>query len=168
MLPLDGSELAESALPLAALLAELTGATLSLVRVIPHGMHATPTLASLIAPPLGAAQLADAEAQQQHEARAYLKLVADTLRERGIRVTWEVRSGSPADEIVRTIQTTNADLLVVATHGRTGVRRWVLGSTTSALVVRSSVPILVIPPRASGDVSGSRTCLAATQQPSNT
>jgi nucleotide-binding universal stress UspA family protein len=143
VLPLDGSELAAAALPLASAIAVSADATLHLVRVVEPFWHSA-SVASMT-PYLPDEQGADFDAQLQAEASAYLKRVADGLRDRGVRVTWEVRSGRPADEILRTATTTLADLIVVSTHGRSGLRRWVLGSVTDDLVHHSPIPVLAIP-----------------------
>jgi nucleotide-binding universal stress UspA family protein len=60
-----------------------------------------------------------------------------------------VRFGKPADEIVRAAETTEADLIVMATHGRGGIRRLPIGSVANEVLHRGTIPILVIPPRVS-------------------
>jgi nucleotide-binding universal stress UspA family protein len=146
LVPLDGSLLAEGALPVALGLARRAGATLSLVRVVEPFWQA-PYVA--FAPEVGylpTDQVAEIEEHIQTEARTYLDRVAGELRNQGARVVWEVRIGRAADEITRLASTTNADLLVISTHGRGGVRRWALGSVTNEVLSRGVTPILTIPP----------------------
>jgi nucleotide-binding universal stress UspA family protein len=141
LVPLDGSELAEQALPVAIRLAKLTGARLVLVRV-------TDTLRA--APYAGLstnAEMAKSLAEEvQDSARSYLDGVVRSLRARGLWASWEVRAGRPVDEITRTAETTAADLIVMSTHGRGGVRRWAFGSVTTQVLHQSQTPVLIVPP----------------------
>ena len=146
--PLDGSALAEEALPVASELGAGLQATLYLVRVVePARNSALAALGSEASLLLGES-LAEVEEQRENEARVYLEAIAHDLRERGLRVTWEVRVGRPADEVARLAETTGANLIVMATHGRSGVRRLAFGSVTNDLLQRGIIPVLAIPPRA--------------------
>ena len=62
-------------------------------------------------------------------------------------------SGHPSDEIIRAAETTGTDLIVMATHGLGGVRRWAFGSVTDQVIHQSHVPVLVIPPHCEWDSS---------------
>jgi nucleotide-binding universal stress UspA family protein len=130
LVPLDGSELAERALTYATTLASVTGASLLLVRaayshtlagVDPRERH------------LGAVQ----------EAEAYLQQTATKLRDRGFACETVARYGHLAECVTESARTRLADLIVMATHGRTGPGRWVLGSVAEAVVAASPVPVLV-------------------------
>jgi nucleotide-binding universal stress UspA family protein len=145
---LDGSTLAESALTLAAAVARGAGATLHLVRVIePFWRSAYATIAPE-AVYLGEAQVAGLEERAESDARAYLDELAGTLRGDGLRVVWETRYGRPAEELARAVETSDASLVVMATHGRGGVSRWALGSVTSELLQRGVAPVMVVRPAA--------------------
>jgi nucleotide-binding universal stress UspA family protein len=147
LVPLDGSELSDEALAFAEDLATRSGATVMLVRVVePIWSSAYGAFAE--ASVLASQQILEVEEQLQADARAYLDGIANRLRERGVRVGWEVRVGRPADEIVRAAETTSADLIVISTHGRGGLRRFALGSVTSEVMHRGVTPILAIPPKA--------------------
>jgi nucleotide-binding universal stress UspA family protein len=146
LVPVDGSELSELGLAMAVDLARHSGATLSMVRVVEpiwasaYGAFAE---ASILASP----QILEVEEQLQADARAYLDAIANELREQGLRVGWEVRGGRPADEIIRAAETTSADLIVIATHGHGGMRRFALGSVTNEVLHRGLTPMVAIPPK---------------------
>lgn len=146
LLALDGSRLAEQSLSPAIRLARTYGAEVHLVRVVNASFspYLGPGFDLAPAEPALLAELAD---QMHEEARGYLDEVATSLRKQGIRVSWEVRAGIPGEEIVRAAETSAADLILMCTHGRSGVRRWVLGSVTDTVLRTGSVPLLVIPAR---------------------
>lgn len=58
-----------------------------------------------------------------------------------------VRDGSPEDEILDAAETVKADLIVLGSHGLTGVKRWLLGSVSERVLQRSNLPVLVVPLR---------------------
>lgn len=148
LVPLDGSPLAEAALPLAVEIARATGATLGLVRVA--DVNPTSPLAGLAGPLVAPDDELFWEMTEQlrDEARAYLDSVVQGLRGSGVRVGWEVRLGRPADELIRAAQTTGADLIVMSTHGRGGVERWAFGSVTDEVLRSRATSVLVVPQRA--------------------
>lgn len=119
LVPLDGSELAEAALPYAKAIAEKTGAVLHLVRVVP-----------IDAPPDEAA-----------EAREYLSRLVGRLSD---RVQLSVRYGHPAAEIIDLAQELADPAIVMTTHGRGGVGRWLYGSVADRVVRGAGVPVLLI------------------------
>jgi nucleotide-binding universal stress UspA family protein len=146
--PLDDAQYGESALPVALDLAARTDATVGLLRVCEPFWN-SPYVAT--APELvyfNSDQMSELEQSCLDDARRYLDVVAETGRAQGVRVVWEVRSGKPADEIIRAAETTGADLIVLSTHGRGGVRRLALGSVTNEVLHRGTTPILALPPRA--------------------
>lgn len=142
MVPLDGSELAERALPVAAHVASVLGATLVLARI-------TPPIPIPSAPPDGmvAAQeyqrIADDE---QRAARAYLDGVALSLRERGLRVQIIAQQGVAAPALIELLAPLQIGLVVMTTHGRTGMALFALGSVADYLVRGSHVPVLLLRP----------------------
>jgi nucleotide-binding universal stress UspA family protein len=83
------------------------------------------------------------------EARLYLNTIAQELRSHGlpIRIHVDVRVGEPADGIAMAAIDTGADLIVMATHGRTGIRRAVMGSVAGAVLKKSSTPVLLVHPQ---------------------
>lgn len=148
LVPLDGSSLAEAALPLAVDLARDTDATISLVRVV-EPFWTTARVADVPeATYLSPSQIAEVDQRGIMDARGYLDDVANDLRAKDVRVVWEVRVGRTPDEIVRVAETAAVDLIVMATHGLGGIRRWALGSVTNEVLHRCATPILIIPPKA--------------------
>lgn len=144
LVPVDGSPLAEQSLPLALDLAKRTGAALVLVRVVlPVWMTAAPGFAPEAAY-LSSEQAGEVEQQGIDEARRHLDLLARRLRDQGARVTWEVRFGRPAEEIVRAADTIEPDLILISSHGRSGVRRWALGSVAQEILQRGHAPVLIV------------------------
>lgn len=130
VLPLDGSEFAETALPTAQGLARRLQGELVLVRVTSPILTTAPELF----PSLGH----EFSEQARGAALEYLKGLHDG----------EVHSllGSPKEQIVQCALDCKADLLVLASHGRTGVARWLLGSTAEYVVRHSACPVLLLRP----------------------
>lgn len=148
IVPLDGSKLAEAVLPLATDVAASTGAMLALVRVVDQ--PAEPAHLLDVGDPdiwYRSAELArELEEQALGDARAYLERTAERLRRAHSNTSWEVRTGRPANELTRAAETSPAPLIMLATHGRGGLRRWALGSVTTEVVRRGRAPVLVLPP----------------------
>jgi nucleotide-binding universal stress UspA family protein len=80
-------------------------------------------------------------ATEREAATQYLDSVCQPLRERGLNVTTEVRTGTAARELVEAV--TPRDLLVVASHGRHGLERWLIGSVAEQVVRHSPAPVLI-------------------------
>ena len=130
LVPLDGSEFAEAALPEAARLAVLLGREVVLLRVVP-------LLASL--PPPGAA-VWDVSALDRLEAEAWLYLrnvAAHCMREYSCVFRVVVRLGVPADAILSSIGEEQAGLLVTATHAHSSWQRLLMGSVTAGSCARA-------------------------------
>ncbi len=141
LVPLDGSQLAEAALPVAAGLVRDLGGQLALVQAI-----APPGLMLAVEGVQGGG---DVEAGET-DGRAYLEQVSTAVaREHEIdRPIIEVGTGDPADVVMAASGQLGASLVVMATHGRTGIGRLLLGSVTASVLRQSSVPLLVVrPPR---------------------
>ncbi len=147
LVPLDTSSYSETALPLAIDLARKSGATLGLVHACEPFWVSSYAAAIPEMSGINDARASDIERECLTNGRAYLDQVASVIRGDGIRVVWEVRFGKPADEILRAAETTEADLIVMATHDRSGIRRMALGSVTNEVLHRGTTPILAIPPR---------------------
>lgn len=133
VVPLDGSELAERALPYAVQLARAADGTLTLVRVA-------------IAPPparLDGADWEQAQAQAVQEGETYLAAVAEKLAKR-VSVATTVRYGRAPREIVEMVKQAGAEVVVMATHGRTGLSHVLYGSVAETLLATSPVPVLLV------------------------
>jgi nucleotide-binding universal stress UspA family protein len=133
LIPLDGSKLAEEALALAIGLAR-EGATLVLVR-------ATEARATPFTDPN------DAQVAVVEEAELYLASVADRLYRVGVKdVETSVWYGSPIEGIADAARLRKADLIVMSTHGRSGLGRLVLGSVADGVVRATPTPVLLLRP----------------------
>jgi len=150
LVPLDGSPLAEQALPFARMLASLVPTSIHLLRVIPPAL--VTTLMRHEAVLLGAAgdTLGDQEEQLdqmrealQAEASAYLEHEAEGLVELAGKVEHEVVFGTPAEQIVAAAARHEGSLIVMATHGKGGLLRWALGSVTARVLQTTGHPVLV-------------------------
>lgn len=133
LVPLDGSPLAETALPAAAALAQATGATLLLLRAAEA--HTFP-----------GGDPTDAQVKVVREAEEYLASVAEKLRGDGVTVETAVWYGPPSDAIVEGARFNHADMVVITTHGRSGLGRVLLGSVAESVLRATSTPILVLHP----------------------
>jgi nucleotide-binding universal stress UspA family protein len=80
------------------------------------------------------------------EVEAELAPAAERLRETGISVRIDTAFGRPAEEIVDYADREGMDLIVMSTHGRSGLSRWLLGSTADKVLRGSHLPILLIRP----------------------
>jgi nucleotide-binding universal stress UspA family protein len=85
--------------------------------------------------------------QATHEARAYLAGLQGQFREKGIETQALVAYGRVVDTILDTANSENVDLIVVASHGRSGLSRVVYGSVAAGLLQRARRPLLFIPSR---------------------
>ncbi len=140
IVPLDSSPLSEKALPWALKLAQRTGATIGLISVIDVNQ-----VAAYAGIDSQEELLTGLESEARDLARSYLDEMVHQLRAEGARVTWEVRLGRPADEIIRAADTTAADLIIMSTHGRSGIRRWAFGSVSDDVLQRGDTPVLIVP-----------------------
>jgi nucleotide-binding universal stress UspA family protein len=85
----------------------------------------------------------DVEARRR-EAEEYLAPIAAALRSQGVDTAWAIRRGRPADEILDAARESGADLIAMATHGRTGIGRLLFGSVAEAVLRRAPVPVFMI------------------------
>jgi len=133
LVPLDGSRLAEEALAPAIGFAR-EGAVLILLRAAEA--HGTPF-----------ADAAEAQVAAIQEAEMYLAAVAERLRRVGVKdVETSVWYDTPAEGIADAARFRKADLIVMSTHGRTGLGRLVLGSVAESVLRTTSTPILMLRP----------------------
>jgi nucleotide-binding universal stress UspA family protein len=149
LVPLDGSRYAETALPAASRLARQLAGALLLVRAVPVAGAGT-ALDWALAPDLAIETAALARA-----ATDYLDRIADRLRRTGVMVDYLARSGEPAAVIEAVGQERAAALIVMTTHGRTGLQRLALGSVADAVLRQQDRPLLLVrPPGLAGATAG--------------
>lgn len=156
---LDGSELAEAILPEVGRLAGATGAAVILLKVAeaPHAMAGRPRPSVVAGVPEHAVVIQRRpartyESKQQaidrigDELGGYLGENAQTLRDRGIKVETRLAFGEPVEQILAVAKDEDVDLIMMATHGRTGLAQIVFGSVASRIVHSGLVPVLLVRP----------------------
>ncbi len=147
LLPLDGEADAEVALPLAEAIGRATGATLHLLLVVPTVGSLSGTMASIARfSPNVTAELLD---RAGADAATYLQGVANRLTANGVAVQTLVARDDPATAILDAAKQVNADLIVMASHGRAGMGGAWAGSVSNKILARSPGPFLLI--RAPGE-----------------
>ena len=134
LVTLDQSELAEQALPHAVAVAEHMDAVVELLSVVP-------VLDDELVQAVGSAF--DWEAQKQ-AAADYLQGIQARVEAEGLRCTVAVRQGDVADEIIRYCGEVGRTLVVMSTHGRSGLGRWVYGSVADRVLRYADVPVLLV------------------------
>ena len=165
LVPLDGSKLAECALPHVEELAKgcdteeviLVSVTERVqgYRVLEGAGQpiAKPTGAWLEpSQPLGERLVPEAFGKKEKQAQRYLDRIAKKLAAKGLNVSTEVLLWKPAEAIVGYAKQSGCDLIVMASHGRSGPSRWAYGSVTDKVLRGSCIPVLMI--RAPGCVPG--------------
>lgn len=136
LVPLDGSELAKKGLEEAEKLAKFFEAEIALFQVVPFmPIYGSPELVTPLI----------VDEKQKEAVEKYLATLAEELKKKGFRVTTAVRTGQQvAAEIIDFSKEVGAELIVMCTHGRSGITRWVLGSTAHKVLIRAETPILLI------------------------
>ena len=157
LVPLDGSSFSERALPVAAALARTTGAKLVLVRAASASVRAGAHSADLqgrqiqkeelfVSADAGGAGRPAAQIRAIEEAELYLEGIAGRLAEQGVRAEVAVPYAAAAEGILTEIDVQSADLVVMCTHGRSGLGRWIYGSVAEEVLAHSPVPVLLVRP----------------------
>jgi nucleotide-binding universal stress UspA family protein len=140
VVPLDGSELAESVIPTAAELAKKLGLEAVLFRAysIPYNAYAGPEGYYAI-------DYEELLKTMREDAVDYLEKKTEAMKKMGVnKVSFIAEEGFAADEIISLGRKTPDNLIAMCTHGRSGVKRWVLGSVTETVVRHSGDPVLVV------------------------
>ncbi|MEO7911780.1 MAG: universal stress protein [Roseiflexaceae bacterium] len=150
MVPLDGSPLAAQALPLAADLAERARAELLLMQAVEASIQGYPTIAPLSRPDLMPSEMLG---RLRALAGQLLNAQAAMLRDRGLPVTTHVVTGHAAEAIIDEAARQSVDLLVISTHGYSGLKRWALGSVTDKVLHAATTPLLLVHANVSADLS---------------
>ncbi len=139
LVALDGSRESEQVVPWVQGLALAEGARVILLHVCP-----VPKLV------VGSGRVVSfvdqEEARLRGEALGYLARVARGVEATGVPVELRVSFGRPDEEILEVAREVKADLIALATHGRSGVNRWVMGSVADGVVRRSPLPCLLVRP----------------------
>ena len=136
LIPLDGSSFAEQALPAAEVLGRAFGSRLTLISVIDE-----PGTAGFPRPDHG-----PEEPGLKADREAYLGQVSSRLKSGAVSVNWMVTSGSAAERIATMGRDLDANLIVMSTHGRSGVERLFLGEVAGKVVRSAGTPLLLLRP----------------------
>lgn len=159
LVPLDGSALAEEVLDYVRALADCTGAEVVLLRATPvptymptrpepvgashASIHLDPVARVGMYPTMGGPNDSTRVQRAVEAVERYLVSVDDKLKAAGLRTRVITRPGPVADAILDTADTLGADLIAMSTHGRGGLRRFLLGSVTTQVIQHARIPVLL-------------------------
>ena len=135
LVPLDGSELAECVLPHLTAIAPVTGARVTLIHVLERSLSRNGNAA--VIDPLG-------WHMQKQESQAYLDRIAQRLQKLDLPVEQTLLEGNPAEALIEFARNNAVDLLVLSTHGRTGLSEWNVSSVVQKILLRSYKSILLV------------------------
>jgi nucleotide-binding universal stress UspA family protein len=165
LVPLDGSKLAECALPHVEELAKGCGTEeVILVSVTERvkGYRAIEGSGQPVASSergwmessqsLGQRLIPEASGKKEKQAQRYLDRIAKAMEAKGIKVGTEVLLWKPAEAIIGYAKQSKCDLIVMASHGHSGLTRWAFGSVADKVLRASGVPVLIV--RAPGSSPG--------------
>lgn len=146
LIPLDGSRLAEAAIAHAEKLAKGCGTQdITLLRVVERTEgyrkvvdQSQQTEDKVVSEPVS---------KRERDAGAYVTRMAQRLGERGLTVHSKLVIGDPAQAIIYHAEHNPCEIIVMASHGRSGLGRWALGSVADKVMRASTVPVLLVGPR---------------------
>jgi len=145
LVPLDGSELSEAAIPVSLFLAKATEAEVLFLQALPSPYVAAGELG---------VQFYTSDygmSEEREEVFRYLSTFVEHARREGVEATARATVGSAAECIVEAIENQPGGLVVMSTNGASGFKRWVVGSVTDKVIRSSGHPVLVLP---AGDAAG--------------
>lgn len=140
---LDGSPIAEQALPHVVTHAKMFDAEVTLLRVCesPIILADYPEGIMELSWEAHVNRITERDTQ---ECRCYVDNLSNWLETQGVKSNTETLSGSPAEEIARYIESRAFDLIALTTHGRSGVTRWAVGSVAQKILQATSIPLLLV------------------------
>ncbi len=139
VLPLDGSKESESAIAWAAEMARNLSARVSMLQVVEVGYRISPSGYGWVVIPQ------DQIEHEEAKAKEYLESIRSRLTHDLVSVDrLQVKQGNPAEEILGFADETSADVIVMSSHGRSGIGRWALGSVAGKVLNASDVPVLLV------------------------
>ena len=149
MVPLDGSELAECVLPhVEGFIKGCHVSNVVFVRVV-EPITAPVGIGNVY---IGREESRERESTRKSAVKDYLNQIVDRLKHEGTELHSEVLVGRVADSLADYTEKNDIDLILIATHGRSGVTRWVRGSVADKILRYSNVPVLMV--RAPGTKGG--------------
>jgi len=149
LVPLDGSELSERALPMAQDLAQSFDATIHLIHVISreNEYSAARGIESVMVAELEIDTVRRLNEDRLNRGRKYVDQVGSQLGGAGAKVEtqYAIKEGDAAQNIVDHVKDNHINLVVMSTHGHGGIRRLLVGSVTDRVIRSCEVPVLVVP-----------------------
>jgi nucleotide-binding universal stress UspA family protein len=149
LVPLDGSDLAECVLPHLESIAKGCGAQEVVFLRVVEPFH---PVSSADGSAITAEEISRINADHKTAAENYLNRLVERTKYDGVAVQSEIITGKAAEVIADYATKNSVELITIATHGRSGVSRWVLGSVADRVLRSACVPVLMI--RAPGCVPG--------------
>ena len=143
LVPLDGSGFAECSLEHVKAVTSGSSASKIILFSVVEPLSTETVYALTIA---GDDLLRKAEMDNQTEARNYIGKVKNKLAKSGLKVETVVVDGGAAEEILDYAKNNKVDLIVMSTHGKSGISRWFFGSVAQKVLQHSPIPILLIAP----------------------
>lgn len=141
LVPLDGSEAGEKAIPQAEALARAFDGEMILLQVYDL---LKPPIAGEAYMAMSPAVLQKEEEQRKASAMDYLVKAEEALKRKGLHTSKVVLMGSAADKILDYAEANGIDLIAMSTHGRSGIGRWVFGSVTDKVLHAGDTPVLAV------------------------
>ena len=143
LVTLDGSELAECSLPHAKAIAKgCSNAELVVLRVV----EPLPERVASALMKAGEGILQKSEQEARKTAREYVSKMENSLKKEGFHARGVTKDGAAADEIMDYSEKENVDLIVMSTHGRSGISLFLFGSVAEKVTRHTSIPVLLISP----------------------
>jgi nucleotide-binding universal stress UspA family protein len=139
LVPLDGSPIAECVIPHIEAIAKACGSDVELISVIEP----------IEIPTRGRIALTDEDMNRitsdiKKEIHKYLDSISDRLNRSGIKTNPVILTGKPADSLVEYANNNHIDMLIMTTHGRSGISKWLWGSVAEKVIHAVNVPVLLI------------------------
>ena len=144
LVPLDGSKIGEAALPyveeLVSKLSPEVKAEVTLFQVVSSLTYYVVAGDAGVQVPYTEKEME----QIKRKSMDYLKKAGEVLKSKGVTVKTKVGVGNAADEIIKTADEINANLIAMSTHGRSGLSRWAFGSVTDRVLRGANVPVIIV------------------------
>jgi nucleotide-binding universal stress UspA family protein len=151
LVPLDGSRLGSRALPYAIEVAKHFGAEVILMQVVKRTMPTigvgAPESVSAMGAEIVVQAALDEDEKNISRAKRYLGRKVWRMKSQGVAGSYSVVIGDPAQSIIAFSQEEHVDLIVMSTHGKSGLKRAIMGSVADAVIRESGKPVLIISPQ---------------------
>jgi nucleotide-binding universal stress UspA family protein len=134
LIPLDSSKLAECVLPHLVAITQICDPEVALLRVLePFGVTARMRMIDPV----------DWQIRKA-EATSYLTAIAEKLKNAGLRVSVHLTDGKPAEQVIEFAQSWNADLIIMSSHGQSGISPWNVSSVVQQIFLRARRSLMII------------------------